>query len=79
MKKYYSLDDDLLILIENVVGKTDYKNEDIPESVYAMLEGLLYEITDLEEKIEDIIQDRNDNWKQQTVAEQVGISDRDFY
>lgn len=42
------------------------------DSISAMLEDLLVEIGRLEEKIEDIIQDREDNYKRMTIKEQLG-------
>lgn len=71
MRQYYEIGKDFLKQIEKEVGTTYYKGDYIPREVYGMLESLLYEIENLNEKIEDIIQDRNDNWKQQTVEEQL--------
>ena len=46
--------------------------------IESMLSNLICEIDRLEERIEDIKQDIEDNYKRKTVAEQVGISDSDF-
>ena len=51
-----------------------YDNEQIEN----MLQDLICEIGRLEERIEDMKQDIEDNYKRKTVAEQVGISDSDF-
>lgn len=42
-----------------------------PDAVKVMLEDLLLEIGRLEEEIEDIIMDRDDNWKPIPIEEQV--------
>jgi hypothetical protein len=42
-----------------------------PDAVKVMLEDLLLEIGRLEEEIEDIIRDRDDNWKPISIEEQV--------
>lgn len=42
------------------------------DSISAMLEDLLVEIGRLEEKVEDILQDREDNYKRMTIEEQLG-------
>lgn len=57
---------------ENIKGYID------PDTMLYMIEDLICEVERLEEKIEDILQDRNDNYRQIPYAEQVGISDRDF-
>lgn len=43
-----------------------------------LCEDLICENDELKEQIEDIIQDREDNYKRVSVAEQVGIYDIDF-
>ncbi len=46
--------------------------------IEGMLEDLLLEITERDEKIEDIIKDREDNFKRIPIGKQVNISDKDF-
>ena len=73
-----------MILEENIYKKieektcTNYNGFKMDDGIFVhqgavkvMLEDLLYEIGRLEEQIEDIIQDRNDNWKPIPVEEQV--------
>lgn len=84
------VDESIFGILEKVsnITMTDYEirwfnSENIEghieaECMLSMIEDLLCEIEHLEEKIEDIIQDRNDNYKPIPYAEQVGISDRDF-
>lgn len=55
-----------LAIANETIKTTDIKGKD-----YA-------EVNHLEEKIEDIEQDMRDNYRPIPVAEQVGISDRDF-
>ncbi len=43
------------------------------------LEDLLYEYEILEEKIKDLEQDLEDNYRPISYAKQVGICDKDFY
>lgn len=47
-------------------------------TVESMIEDLITEIDRLEEKIEDMEQDIQDNYKRVPVAEQVGIRNSDF-
>ena len=49
------------------------------EDVIGALEDLDSEYKMLEEKYEDFKRDVEDNYRQLSVAEQVGIDDRDFY
>lgn len=46
--------------------------------IEGMLEDLLLEITERDEKIEDIIKDREDNYRPIPLEEQLGISASDF-
>lgn len=55
---------------ENVNGYID--GDDLIE----MIEDLIGEIDRLEEEKEDIIQDRDDNWKRVSIEEQIGYSER---
>lgn len=50
-----------------------YINDD---KVISMLEDLIGEIDKLEEEKEDIIRDRDDNWKHVSIEEQIDYSDR---
>lgn len=43
-----------------------------------ILEDLLLEIHERDEKIEDIIKDRDDNYRPVSIDKQVSISDKDF-
>lgn len=58
--------------VENINGYIE------TESLLSMVDDLIYEIDLLNEKIEDREQDIQDNYRRISVAEQVGISDRDF-
>lgn len=49
-----------------------------PNNVISMIDDLVHEISRLNEKIKDREQDIKDNYRRISVAEQVGISDRDF-
>ena len=49
----------------------------IDSLIYALFD-MLYEYDVKEEELEDLKQDLEDNYKPIPVAEQVGISDRDF-
>ena len=87
------LDRELFEKVSNITGteyEVDYLKEPCTEDgeafviVYdnyqleSMLSDLICEIDRLEERIEDMKQDIEDNYKRKTVAEQVGISDSDF-
>lgn len=48
------------------------------DSLFSMVEDLIYEIDRLQEEIEDMEQDIHDNYRPIPMAEQVGISDKDF-
>lgn len=48
------------------------------EAMLSIIDDLIYEIDILQEKIEDMEQDIKDNYRPIPVAEQVGVSDRDF-
>lgn len=67
-KSYYKLSTDEKNIIKRVTGKTiteyDIENDFISvEHLMYMVEDLLNEIDRLEEEKEEIIQDRNDNYK----------------
>lgn len=57
-----------------------FKNEDIISigDLIGVIEELDSEVQSLEEELEDLKQDVEDNYRHIPVAEQVGISDRDF-
>lgn len=57
---------------ENIIGSIDAEN------LISIVDDLTYEIDRLQEEIEDMEQDIQDNYKPIPVAEQVGISDKDF-
>lgn len=48
------------------------------EDILNKLDEMINEVDDLNEKIQHIEQDREENYRPVPVAEQVGISDRDF-
>lgn len=77
---YLKLDKDILKRIQGIT-LTEYTKEGsfLPvESVTDIIADLILEIDRLEEKIEDIEQDRDDNYKPISYAEQVGYNERDF-
>lgn len=64
--------------IEKIVG---YEIEPMTleeDDVIGLLEDLVGKYRTLEEELENIKQDLEDNYRPIPVAEQVGISDRDF-
>lgn len=80
---YYKLDNDEFEKIKEVEKKTctDYElvGDFIPvKSLMSAIEDLLYEIHRYEEKYNDLEADLRDNYRAIPVAEQVGISERDF-
>lgn len=81
------LDENLIENIEKITcsNYTKYKfNNDeekiwVPdEDLIAMYENLVYEYKILEEKLEDVIQDRNDNYRQITDKEMYGDTEDNF-
>ena len=73
-KSYYKLSDDEKEIIKNVQGRTiteyDLHNDFIAvQDMMYMVEDLLNEISRLEEEKEEIIQDRNDNYKRLSYEE----------
>lgn len=58
---------------ENIKGYID------PDTMLYMIEDLICEVERLEERIEDIIQDRDDNYKPIPYEEQIDYNPRDFY
>lgn len=57
---------------ENIDGYIDV------ETLIYIIEDLICEVDRLQEELEDMEQDMQDNYKPIPLAEQVGISDRDF-
>lgn len=70
----YSLKKD----IEKIVGYEIESFEMIEDDVISLLEDLVGKYRTLEEELENTKQDLEDNYRPIPVAEQVGISDRDF-
>lgn len=73
-KSYYKLSDDEKEIIKKVQGRTiteyDLQNDFIAvQDMMYMAEDLLNEISRLEEEKEEIIQDRNDNYKRLSYEE----------
>ena len=73
-KSYYKLSDDEKEIIKKVQGTTiteyDLQNDFIAvQDMMYMVEDLLNEISRLEEEKEEIIQDRNDNYKRLSYEE----------
>jgi len=68
------------ILKAQKITLTNYKDEMIicgdkayidPYTLYSVIEDLLMEVDGLEEKIEDILNDRDSNWKPLSIEEQI--------
>ena len=81
---YYKLSESELERIKRVSNMTctDYEllGDFIPaDSLVAMVEDLLTEVDNLQEKYDDLERDLQDNYKPISYAEQVGFSERDFY
>lgn len=73
-KSYYKLSDDEKEIVKKVQGRTiteyDLQNDFIAvQDMMYMVEDLLNEISRLEEEKEEIIQDRNDNYKRLSYEE----------
>lgn len=73
-KSYYKLSDDEKEIVKKVQGRTiteyDIQNDFIAvQDMMYMVEDLLNEISRLEEEKEEIIQDRNDNYKRLSYEE----------
>ena len=73
-KSYYKLSDDEKEIIKKIQGRTiteyDLQNDFIAvQDMMYMVEDLLNEISRLEEEKEEIIQDRNDNYKRLSYEE----------
>lgn len=73
-KSYYKLSDEEKEIVKNVQKRTiteyDLQNDFIAvQDMMYMVEDLLNEISRLEEEKEEIIQDRNDNYKRLSYEE----------
>lgn len=77
---HFKIDGDLLVKVEKITS-SDYgciDNLIKPETVEIIIDELIYEIERLEKQIVEIEQDRDDNYKPLSIAEQYGISNKDF-
>ena len=77
---YLLLDSKLLKKIEKITS-TQYHTiaNFIPvDNVVSMIEDLMNEIEYRDNRIKDIVADREDNYRPVSVAEQVGYDERDF-
>ena len=65
---------------ENEIIRRTFSNLDMVsvEDMLNEIENLLFEKDRLEEKIKDMEQDKEDNFKRVSISEQVGINDNDF-
>ena len=67
--------------LEKKVDDLTRENEQLRDAKWNFelkVEELEFKIQDLEQEKADIIQDRDDNWRPISVAEQIGMSERDF-
>ena len=77
---YLKIDEEVMKKLQDITN-TDYEAEGIllpVENINNIIEDLMYEIDYLQEKINDMEQDLEDNYRPISLREQVGISDRDF-
>ena len=65
--------------LTNTDFKIDDENRIETEKLLSVIEELYYSFKHLFEEIEDIKQDRDENYKPIPYKDQVGISDKDFY
>lgn len=82
-KMYYMLDEKELEIIKKAskMTYTDYqlKGNSFPmDSFISIVEDLMCEIDHLQEELEDMERDMNDNYRPLSIAEQVGITEKDF-
>lgn len=77
---YLRIEEDLYKKIQNITNTDyEYKYGFIPaENTISLIEDLMCEIDRLNEKVEDIEQDIESNYKPISTSEQVGIIDKDF-
>lgn len=73
-----NLDNDLLERI-NKITSTKYTEPITEDDVISIIEEIVNEYEHLLDRYNDLEQQIEDNFKPIPVAEQVGISDRDFY
>lgn len=64
--------------IEKIVGYKIEPFEMEEDDIISLIEDLVSEYEYLKEELNYVIADRDDNYKPIPVAEQIGISDRDF-
>ena len=81
---YYKLNEDELERMYRVskISMTDYEliGNFVPvENLMAAIENLLIELDKAEKKYNDLEEELRENYRPIPVAEQYGISDRDFY
>lgn len=80
MKTYVKIDKRVLEKIEKITN-TDYNAEDVyltTESLIMIIDDLLVELDKIQDELNNLENDLNDNYRPVSVAEQVGISDKDF-
>lgn len=61
------------------MDKDNYEGYVFTDSLYSLLEDLLYEYDLLQEKLEDTIKDRDENYKPISYYEMYGISEDNFH
>ena len=74
-----SANEDSAIKLIEINKKLVIENERLRNELETQNLDMGLEIEHLKEKIKDIEQDRDENFKRIPIAEQVGISDKDFY
>lgn len=80
MKTYVKIDKRVLEEIEEITN-TNYNAEDVyltTESMIMIIDDLLVELDKLQDKLSNLENDLNDNYRPIPVAEQIGISEKDF-
>ena len=70
----YRLKKDIEKIVDYEIEPFEMEEDDI----IGLIEDLVGAYENLEEEFEDYKQDVNDNYRPVSIAEQVGISDRDF-
>lgn len=80
METYVKFNKRILEEIEQITN-TDYSAKDVyltTESLIDIIDDLLAELDNMREELADLEQQLNDNYRPIPVAEQVGISEKDF-
>jgi hypothetical protein len=80
MKTYVKIEKKVLEKIEEITN-TNYNAEDVyltTENLVMIIDDLLVELGKMQDKLNDLENDLNDNYRPIPVAEQVAISDKDF-